>query len=59
MSSVKALDPDCERLREAEDVSDKWMERNDVDEIVILDKHRNVKTSRYRKDAGRCEDLKT
>ena len=59
MSSVKALDPDCERLREAEDVSDKWMERNDVDEIVILDKHRNVKTSCYRKDAGRCEDLKT
>ena len=35
------------------------MERNDVNEIVILDKHRNVKTSCYRKDAGRYEDKMT
>jgi len=47
-----AMDEECEAFRTSQGVSDKWMTKNDVNEIVIL-RRGAVKTICYRTDAGR------
>ena len=50
--TLQAMDEECEAFRTSQGVSDKWMTKNDVNEIVIL-RRGAVKTICYRTDAGR------
>ena len=55
MFFLQAFDPECEAFRRIERVSDRWMTKHEVNEIVILSRG-HVKTTCYRREAGRYED---